>query len=545
MIPTKPSSSIHALACLLSTVVLSSQWNALPMVDAFAVWSSSANTANVWLTTTKITTITSLASSSLDDNENNELAKLIEKRNQIKRKKKEDLNKKEDDIYQQTMVQLGMGVGDDATAGASNIDLSKSPGNDDDGDDGLSMIDWDNMPTFQTPRPVRQSKMTDSQQEKENSSSFRSDSTTREPTYVDFLADYDDENEFHIPNRLGVTTQCWGDESKGFVAKGKLKKQQLREGKFVPGDLQLAYNRLLGEGIVLVETSPDYGKAMVNQKLSAQDILARCIQEYSESVDTTATVSPLLIDTFANKLWQRSANAVASSLTTSCERLGVSAVDVYQVKNIGWLPSGGIIKGMTEAVIDQGTANYVGVQSISPLRLRLLINKLEKRGLTVTTNTFEFSLTQRKNEKWIRACKALGVIPLIRNPVGSGLASGQYTATNPSGGLASTGSAKFSFALLEKLQPLHSVLESVAERVKTRLLREVRDVQERYRGRKGPPVSDNKFLLWKRTIENIFMRHAYIEWLNHYTILLLTLSLLSFSSCFASPRSTQTLVQRK
>jgi hypothetical protein len=82
------------------------------------------------------------------------------------------------------------------------------------------------------------------------------------------------------------------------------------------------------------------------------------------------------------------------------------------------------------------------------------------------------------------------VIPLIRNPVGSGLASGQYTATNPSGGLASTGSAKFPFALLEKLQPLHSVLESVAERVKTRLLREVRDVQERYRGRKGPPVCD-------------------------------------------------------
>jgi aryl-alcohol dehydrogenase-like predicted oxidoreductase len=103
----------------------------------------------------------------------------------------------------------------------------------------------------------------------------------------------------------------------------------------------------------------------------------------------------LLIDTFANKLWQRSANAITSSLTTSCERLGVSAVDIYQVKNIGWLPSSGIIKGMTEAVIDQGTANYVGVQNISPLRLRRLINKLEKRGLTITTNTFEFSLTQR------------------------------------------------------------------------------------------------------------------------------------------------------
>jgi hypothetical protein len=277
MISTKPSSYIHVLACLFSAVIVPYQLKAFPIVDAFALWSSS-NTANVWMTTTRTST-TSLSSSFSDDDENNELAKLIEKRIQIKRKKKEELIKMEDDIYQQTMIQLGMGD-DNATA---NTNFSKSPGNGDDNDDNdvVSVIDWDKMPTFQTQRPVRQSKMTDDQQENDSSSSFRSDGTTREPTYVDSMADYDDENEFHIPNRLGFTALSWGDESKGFVARGKLKKHQLREGKFVPGDLQLAYNRLLDEGIVLVETSPEYGKAMINQKLSAQDILAQCIQEYS------------------------------------------------------------------------------------------------------------------------------------------------------------------------------------------------------------------------------------------------------------------------
>ncbi|KAL3920959.1 MAG: hypothetical protein SGARI_006809 [Bacillariaceae sp.] len=142
---------------------------------------------------------------------------------------------------------------------------------------------------------------------------------------------------------------------------------------------------------------------------------------------------------------------------------------------------------MAEAVIDQGTANYVGVQNIAPLRLRRLISKLDKQGLTVTTNAFDFSLTNRKREGWITACKTLGAIPLCRDPLGGGLASAQYTATNPSGGLASSGAAKYSFSLLEKLQPLHSVLESVAERVKTRLVRENRDIQDRFRGRKGPP----------------------------------------------------------
>ena len=428
---------------------------AVVLVDAFVVVSRYPTSSTTTTTKTTATTTTSLWSSSFDDDD--ELAKLIEKRSQIKRKKKEELPN-EDDVFE-------------SLAGSS-------PALDPESAD----LDFDNMPEFQTKRPVRQSKKKDDDDDN-YASSLRSSSN--EPTYVDFMADFEDENDFHIPNRMGVSTRCWGDEKEGFVPSGKLKKQQLREGKFVPGDIQLAYNKLLEEGILLFETSPDYGKAMSSKKLSAEDILARCIKEYQES-DTT----PLLIDTYANKIWQRGSKGVISSLTTSCETLETSALDVYQAKSIGWLPSGGIIKGMAEAVIDQATVNYVGVQDISPLRMRRLIGKLESQGLTLTTNSFEFSLTNRKKEKWINSCKTLGVIPLIRNPLGSGLASGQYTASNPSGGLASTGGAKFSFQTLEKLQPLHSVLDSVAERVKTRLAREVRDLKDRYRS-KGPPPKIN------------------------------------------------------
>ena len=59
---------------------------------------------------------------------------------------------------------------------------------------------------------------------------------------VDYLADYEDENELHIPNRIGFSTLSWGDESKGFVPKSnkKLKKKQIAQGKFVPGDLQVS-----------------------------------------------------------------------------------------------------------------------------------------------------------------------------------------------------------------------------------------------------------------------------------------------------------------
>lgn len=223
---------------------------------------------------------------------------------------------------------------------------------------------------------------------------------------------------------------------------------------------------------------------MSKMKLSAEDILATCIRE-----NEVSEVPPLIIDTFDNQIWQRTGKALTAALSASCDKMDQPVVDVYQTKSIGWLPSGGIIKGMADAIVDQGTTNYVGVQGVSPLRLRRLNQKLEKVGLSVTTNSFEFSLVDRKKEKWIDACKSLGVVPLVRNPLGSGLASGQYTATNPSGGVSSAGS-KFSFTVLDKYQPLHSVLESIAERVKTRLVRDRRELKRKDR-RDGPDQQIN------------------------------------------------------
>jgi len=383
--------------------------------------------------------------------EDDELFNLVGKRSQIRRKKKEELPKEED-------------FDESVTASLEDFDLDST-----------------DIPTFNTKRSKRQPKKKESDDEQEDSSPSNANDASM---YKDYLADYDDENDFHVPNRIGVSTRCWGDEREGFVPSGKLKKKQLREGKFVPGDLQMAYNSLMEKGIMLYETSPAYGRAMSKMKLSAEDILATCIRE-----NEVSEVPPLIIDTFDNQIWQRTGKALTAALSASCDKMDQPVVDVYQTKSIGWLPSGGIIKGMADAIVDQGTTNYVGVQGVSPLRLRRLNQKLEKVGLSVTTNSFEFSLVDRKKEKWIDACKSLGVVPLVRNPLGSGLASGQYTATNPSGGVSSAGS-KFSFTVLDKYQPLHSVLESIAERVKTRLVRDRRELKRKDR-RDGPDQQIN------------------------------------------------------
>ena len=379
-----------------------------------------------------------LCSSSFDDDE---LSKLIGKRNQIKRKKREELIPNEEDLVADT-----------------------------------DALDFDKMPEFQTKRVKRERKK--DKEEDEDTSRAASQPTE----VVDYTADYDDENDFHIPNRIGITTSCWGETTKGFVSGGKLKKSDLRQGKFVPGDLQLAYNKLIEEGIVLIETSPEYGKAMEGKQLSAEHILGRCIQEQESEI------SPLIVTSYPNAFYQRSAKGVTDSAVESCERMQVAGVELLQVKSTGWLPTLGLIQGMTDAVVETASANYVGVQNVSPVRLRRIQGKLDKEGIMLTSNSFEFSLTKRKNEKWIQSCKTLGVIPLIQNPLDGGLASAQYTASNPSGGIAGA-NAKYSFKQLEQLQPLHSVLDSVAARVQTRVKREVRDVNERNRGRYGPMVS--------------------------------------------------------
>lgn len=252
----------------------------------------------------------------------------------------------------------------------------------------------------------------------------------------------------------------------------------------------MAYNQLLENGISFFETSERYGATFRSSSLSAEHILARCMEEQKSE-------NPVLIaTTFSNPfpcVTKFGAKAVVSAVQNSCTRMDTSGVELLQVQSTFLYPGGrrALANGLSQAV-DKGYCNYVGACNLSKGGMKSMMKKLEPYGLTLTSNQFEFSLTNRKADKkgLIDACKELGVIPLVRNPLDDGLASGKYTATNPSGGRAG-GEAKFSFEKLEKLQPLHSVQETVAERASTRVKREQRDLNDRYRARYGPAPKVN------------------------------------------------------
>lgn len=98
------------------------------------------------------------------------------------------------------------------------------------------MFSRDYVPTFSTKRGPSRSGLSsgdsggvlDSEEEDDEDRAL----------FVDWTEDYDDENEFHIPNRIGFTTSEWGDKKKGFVA-GKLKKKDRKAGKFNKTDLKV------------------------------------------------------------------------------------------------------------------------------------------------------------------------------------------------------------------------------------------------------------------------------------------------------------------
>jgi aryl-alcohol dehydrogenase-like predicted oxidoreductase len=413
------------------------------------------------------------------DDDDDALSKLISKRSQIKRKRRDaDAND----------------GGDPTTVTATG--------------ESIVDINLDALPEFTTERPVRRRRsgddddddaedngVDDDDEEEDEGSTVGGKKKKKDAAapIVDFQAEYDDENDFHVPNRMGVCTEAWGDPKLNFMASSgnKLTKRDIKLGKFVPGDVQLAHTKLLEGGITLFETSPAYGSASRPSSLSSEDILKRCLEEVGDALPETMLVETLSVTSLLSSL-SSPATYIPNRLEESLGRLGgLATIELFQAPSRATLFSSRLLAAGLAAAIESGQCNHVGVTGVqSALKLRRIKRRLEDRDVTLTSNMFEFSLTNRKSEKLIGACKALGVIPFICNPLDDGLSSGVFTATNPSGGQVNP-SRKFTFQQLEKLQPLHSVLETVADRVRTRVIREMRETQDRYKSRYGPPPKIN------------------------------------------------------
>lgn len=141
----------------------------------------------------------------------------------------------------------------------------------------------------------------------------------------------------------------------------------------------MAYNTLLERGVSFVETSEKYGIALRPSSLSAEHILARCMEE--QKTDNAVLIATTFSNPFLSLRF--GANAVVKSAEASCSRLDTSGVEILQVQRTLFYP--GLVDGLAKAV-DKGYCNSVGACNLGKGGLKAFARKLERRGLTLTTN---------------------------------------------------------------------------------------------------------------------------------------------------------------
>ncbi|CAK9012177.1 unnamed protein product [Durusdinium trenchii] len=93
--------------------------------------------------------------------------------------------------------------------------------------------------------------------------------------------------------------------------------------------------------------------------------------------------------------------------------------------------------------------------------------ELEKRGATLSSVFVKLSLLEREAIQLVKDCRAQGLQVFATNVLGPDeLASGRYTAANPTGGEISV--PRFTLAQLMPLRPLHQALEDVVKGLRIR-----------------------------------------------------------------------------
>jgi len=125
--------------------------------------------------------------------------------------------------------------------------------------------------------------------------------------------------------------------------------------------------------------------------------------------------------------------SLRSALRASLGRLGVDAVDLYQIHGPISLRSHTVLAAALADVHADGLVRAVGVSNYSVRETRSMAAALERRGLRLATNQIEFSLLRRSPETsgLLSACADLGVVPLAYSPIGQGRLTGKYSAASP------------------------------------------------------------------------------------------------------------------
>ncbi len=234
---------------------------------------------------------------------------------------------------------------------------------------------------------------------------------------------------------MGVGTWAWGDRLMWGYGRG-----------YSVADLRSVFETALASKVCMFDTAEVYAQGQSEQILGS---LLKTTQE------------PVFIATkFMPFPWRLSRSALRKALAASLRRLGLPAVDLYQIHMP--LPPVNIetwMEAMAE-VYQAGMVSGVGVSNYDSDQMQRAYDHLRRDGIQLASNQVEYNLLKRKVEKdgLLQRCNELGVRLISYSPLSQGVLTGKYTPEKPPQGVRG---GVFSRRYLEKIQPLLKLMTRI------------------------------------------------------------------------------------
>jgi aryl-alcohol dehydrogenase-like predicted oxidoreductase len=211
---------------------------------------------------------------------------------------------------------------------------------------------------------------------------------------------------------LGVGTWQWGDRAIWQFGNG-----------YTRADCDDAYASSRTLGVTFFDTAEVYGRGVSEQ------ILGRLVRRES--------APPVVATKFAPVPGRLTTASVGRALSASLKRLGLPAVDLYQVHfPFTLLNLDDVMLALADEVA-AGRIRAVGVSNFSARQMDRARTVLARRGVPLASNQVSYSLLHRDPERngVLEACRQLDVRLIAYSPLSQGALTGKYHDGTPVRGL--------------------------------------------------------------------------------------------------------------
>jgi aryl-alcohol dehydrogenase-like predicted oxidoreductase len=203
--------------------------------------------------------------------------------------------------------------------------------------------------------------------------------------------------------QLGLGAWAWGDRSVWQYGRG-----------YTQADVRDAFQAAIAQDIRFVDTAEVYGSGR------SERILGELVRESTQPVAVATKYFPWP--------WRLTSVSFLTALKGSLDRLGLHAVDLYQVHWPTPLMRPEYMMEAMFACVRSGMCRSVGVSNFEEADLLRAHSALAKHGVALASNQVHFSLLHRQVERngLLARCKELGVRLIAYSPLEMGLLTGKY-----------------------------------------------------------------------------------------------------------------------